>query len=422
VIANQRARIHGAMVEAVAANGYEATSVRELVALAGVSRRSFYEQFANKQECFLVTIDLLAGGWVRRMTSAYRASEGDLEERMSVAFGALADGVSNYRKATRLVVVDAQTAGAEGLMRVRRTMSSAEHMLASSFARAPQASPLPRPVSRAMAGGLHAAMASHLREGGPEEVPQVAQQMLSWTLQFQTVKAEPMAARLAERARAGVRTGQVAPAGPGGPGVRAPPRADRERLLHGALWLAVVEDYCDLTVPQITAATAVSIEAFFELFEGRDECYLAALEMVGGELMEVIAQAIALSGDWPRGVRNAIGALMRFLAERPLYARTVAETAFTAGPRALERNLELARMIALALTEGAPPGSRSGLAVEAVTGAVWYTVHCQVAAERIGLLPLLADHLTYVVLAPFIGAEAAAETVTEPQQRRAGLQ
>src|ERR1039458_1685675 len=43
VIRNQRARIQGAMVEAVAASGYEAVSVRQVVALAGVSRRSFYE-------------------------------------------------------------------------------------------------------------------------------------------------------------------------------------------------------------------------------------------------------------------------------------------------------------------------------------------------------------------------------------------
>ena len=48
------------MVEAVAADGYEATSVKQLIGLAGVSRRSFYEQFANKQECFLATFDLLA--------------------------------------------------------------------------------------------------------------------------------------------------------------------------------------------------------------------------------------------------------------------------------------------------------------------------------------------------------------------------
>src|SRR5271170_7931966 len=58
VILHQRARIHGAMVEAIACNGYEGTSVKQVIGLAGVSRRSFYEQFANKEACFLATCDL----------------------------------------------------------------------------------------------------------------------------------------------------------------------------------------------------------------------------------------------------------------------------------------------------------------------------------------------------------------------------
>src|SRR3984957_20165449 len=60
VARNQRSRKHGAMIEALATNGYEHTSVKQVVGLAGVSRRSFYEQFANKQECFLARFDLIA--------------------------------------------------------------------------------------------------------------------------------------------------------------------------------------------------------------------------------------------------------------------------------------------------------------------------------------------------------------------------
>src|ERR1700684_395276 len=93
VIRRQRDRIHGAMVEAVAANGYAGTSVRQVVGLAGVSRRTFYEQFANKQECFLVTYDLLAAGSVKEIRRAYRASEGALEDRLRIGFEQLIEGV-----------------------------------------------------------------------------------------------------------------------------------------------------------------------------------------------------------------------------------------------------------------------------------------------------------------------------------------
>ena len=47
------------MVEAVSRHGFAGTTLRELVALAGVSRTTFYEHFENKQDCFLQALDEL---------------------------------------------------------------------------------------------------------------------------------------------------------------------------------------------------------------------------------------------------------------------------------------------------------------------------------------------------------------------------
>src|SRR5947209_10068609 len=85
VMRHQRIRIHGAMVEAVAANGYEGTSVKQVIALAGVSRRSFYEQFANKQECLLATFDLHAGNAVRRAGDVNLSCDGPLDDSQRAA-------------------------------------------------------------------------------------------------------------------------------------------------------------------------------------------------------------------------------------------------------------------------------------------------------------------------------------------------
>jgi hypothetical protein len=104
---------------------------------------------------------------------------------------------------------------------------------------------------------------------------------------------------------------------------------------------------------------------------------------------------------------------MLYLAGRPHYARTIAAEAFAAGASAVQRNLELAKALATLLTEGAPGEPLGRLTVEGVGGAIWHTVRCQVASGRIQLLPALSDYLSYVVLAPFIGAEAAVEVVTE---------
>ncbi len=60
VASNQRARLYGAMIELVAARGYEASTVAELCALAGVSKRTLYERFqGGKQQCFLATYEII---------------------------------------------------------------------------------------------------------------------------------------------------------------------------------------------------------------------------------------------------------------------------------------------------------------------------------------------------------------------------
>jgi AcrR family transcriptional regulator len=57
VAESQRQRIVVGMLYAVAEHGYTATTVADVVARAGVSRTSFYAQFADKQACFLAAYD-----------------------------------------------------------------------------------------------------------------------------------------------------------------------------------------------------------------------------------------------------------------------------------------------------------------------------------------------------------------------------
>lgn len=55
------------MAEAVADHGYAKTSVAQVLRRAGVSRESFYEQFSNKEECFLAAYDAAASSLLEVM-------------------------------------------------------------------------------------------------------------------------------------------------------------------------------------------------------------------------------------------------------------------------------------------------------------------------------------------------------------------
>src|ERR1700691_626786 len=68
---DKRERLYEATIKSVNERGFVATTISDLVAGAGVSRRSFYEHFENKEECLLATYDEL----VRRLTARMAAAD-----------------------------------------------------------------------------------------------------------------------------------------------------------------------------------------------------------------------------------------------------------------------------------------------------------------------------------------------------------
>jgi TetR/AcrR family transcriptional regulator len=416
VIKHQRARIYGAMVEAVAERGYERTSVKQIIGLAGVSRRSFYEQFANKEECFFAAFDGIATRNIKRLGKAYLSSEGDLEGRLKAALSRFTADARESRNANMLVLVHAQTASAAGTLRLRRVMATAEQMLDRAFSESPEAVALPGPVIRGIIGGLHGAISTVLEAQEFLQRPELVEEMLSWTMLYQTPAAagmdERMAPALAQRMR------EISLAGAHPPAAEQPTGGDdRERLLRNTLRLAALHDYRDLTAPQIADEARVPIDVFLELFATKDECFLAALDMVADEILTIVADPALVSDDWARAVRRVLARLMEYLSNHALYARTIAQEAFFAGDAAIRQNLDLATGVATLLTEGAPCSPSSALAEEGIAGAFLHAVRCQVSGGRVQLLPALSDYLSYIVLAPYIGAEEALAIVTEDPER-----
>src|ERR1035441_2297652 len=76
VSANQRARLHGAMVEAISLRGYTKTSVAQLCRLAGISKRTFYEQFRSEEACFIASYDRVLARVAARVTEQSMREKG----------------------------------------------------------------------------------------------------------------------------------------------------------------------------------------------------------------------------------------------------------------------------------------------------------------------------------------------------------
>lgn len=86
VLASQRGRMLDAIAEVVAAKGYGAATVADVVERAGVSRKTFYEHFRDKEECLLAAYDT----GFEILVASMRAAGPDLRARIRAYLETLA--------------------------------------------------------------------------------------------------------------------------------------------------------------------------------------------------------------------------------------------------------------------------------------------------------------------------------------------
>jgi AcrR family transcriptional regulator len=112
----QRARVLGALGEVVAERGVGAATVAHIVARAGVSRRTFYELFADREECFLAAFDAAVERVAARVVPAY-AGAGRWRDRVRAGLVAGLELLDEEPALGALCVVHALGAGPLALER-----------------------------------------------------------------------------------------------------------------------------------------------------------------------------------------------------------------------------------------------------------------------------------------------------------------
>src|ERR1700722_3283394 len=136
VARHQRARLYGGMAESVYQRGYAATSVAHVIALAGVSRRAFYEQFSNKEDCFLATYDAFVAASRKRLLHAWMAERG-WANRLYASCRVFLEGVAADPRGANLVLVESLVIGSPGRERRQFPATAFERVVATGFSLAP---------------------------------------------------------------------------------------------------------------------------------------------------------------------------------------------------------------------------------------------------------------------------------------------
>ncbi len=116
---SQRARLIAGMAEAASAKGYTETTIADVVALAQVSRRTFYEHFADKDACFLAAYDASSDEVMARIAAAVADESPEWQERVAAGVRAYLETLAAEPELTRLFLVEVLRAGPAAVERRR---------------------------------------------------------------------------------------------------------------------------------------------------------------------------------------------------------------------------------------------------------------------------------------------------------------
>jgi len=184
VAASQRGRLIEAMAQVVAEKGYAATTVADVVERAGVSRRTFYEQFADKEACFLAAYDAGLAAVLGRIREAAETGlpARDWRARARAGVEAFLQLLAAEPAFARALQVEILTAGPAALERRAGmlTMFSGVWRNVYEQARAddPGLAPLPDEVFPILTAGLEEVVRNCIRTRGTDALPELAEPIL----------------------------------------------------------------------------------------------------------------------------------------------------------------------------------------------------------------------------------------------------
>jgi len=428
----QRERLIDAIVELAGGQGYQSLSIAQISSRAGVSSATFYEQFADREECLLAAYRDVTERTLARMASSLQ--EGEWASAARPAFTELLRTLTDDPDAGRVMFVEALAGGPRLRSELRSVLDGMEQSAELLLDGAPKDGATLDIPGRALLGGVRYVVSRHLRTHGEDKLPELTDEIIAWMgsyavpavegrwstspaallecLPAVAARQEPEPARAEPerlpRGRHGLPPGAVA-------------RNQRWRILQATAAVTMEKGYANTTVADIVAAAGVAKEAFYRHFSDREEAFLEAQDHPSRQILDALVQAYFSAEEWPERVWRALGTLLEMIVANPVIAHLRLVECYTAGPAAIHRAEEATRQFTIFLEEGyrQRPEARElpRLWSQLIAGGIAEIVQHDVATGGTAELPRLLPRLAYIATAPFLGPEAAVDAIEELRSR-----
>jgi AcrR family transcriptional regulator len=295
-----------------------------------------------------------------------------------------------------------------------RGIAAIGDLIERSHRQADRAAVIPDLPARAVIGGVHRLLASRLHRGEPN-LSGLLSDLLEWIESYEqpagehrwrTMKAGPRPPSSPFVPAHALRAPDTLP--PGRPRIPEDQVAEnqRKRIMFAAARVAEEKGYSAATIGDITKIAGVDGRVFYRLFADKQAAFMAMQELGFRTVMDVTASAFFSGATWTERHWEAGRAFTQFLERNPRIARVGFVEAYAIGPGAVQRLDDSCRAFAMLLREGYGHARRtppSSLALEAIITTIFETVYHRARTSRRPSLSGLLPHLTFLVLAPFLG-------------------
>lgn len=390
---NHRERLYGATVAVVANRGYGNTTITDLIKLAGVSRTTFYRYFADKEACFLATLEVLLAG-VAAATRIGLQTEGSWRERAEGGMRGFIGLLVAQPDAARICAVEADAAGPRAVALVDATAAEFEEMLAGVFEHLPAQRGMPKEIVAVMVGGVRKLLQTRLQRRTESELLEMVPAIVELGLSYR-----PPPERLPDRAP----RSKTKPAAGRDQGIDEP----AQRLERAAMAIVARDGYAEATMAAIAGEARVSLATLYANFSDKSDLLKAALFRSRLRLIAATLPAYHRAESWPEAIVALTQTTLAFFEAESDFARLITVDLYGVGTAAIEgrdRALDGARYV---IEAGIPDRDvNKPVIAEAIQSGLYAMLVARIRSRHKNLRGM-APLSIYVILAPLLGPDEA---------------
>jgi AcrR family transcriptional regulator len=173
-VASYRRRLMAGLAASIGEKGLSATTIADIVRHAGMSKRAFYDQFTDKDECFLALYQSASERVIAAIDDALAQDAGSREERLRNGIHVFLSMLEGEQSVTRAHFIEIYSLGERGLQARNAVLARYAEAFMSALARSSvgeaTVSPLSPHLAIAFIGGVDELALRAIQEGRTDQL------------------------------------------------------------------------------------------------------------------------------------------------------------------------------------------------------------------------------------------------------------